>query len=505
MRIMTSRFNHTTAVAATSARLAWRASLAALALLVIGLNACTTSTPPINTANTANTATITPMTQASTAKDLSKYQPQAQMRVKHPSWAKHATIYQINTRQFTPEGTFKAAQAHLPRLKALGIDIVWLMPIHPIGEKNRKGTLGSPYAVKDYLGVNPEFGTLADLKAFVHTAHSMGMYVILDWVANHTAWDNPLATQHPEWYARDWKGDFRPTPWWDWSDIIDLNYDQPGLRQYMTEALTYWVREAGVDGYRCDVAGFVPLDFWATARRELDAIKPVFMLAEWEARDLHTDAFDATYAWSWGDAIHSISQGKADVGALFRYYSWNEGAYPRDIYRMKGVSNHDLNAWDGTQSERYGDALHAAIVLSVLGEGIPMIYNSQEVGEPKRLEFFEKDAIKWPADMKHPVGELYASLFALKHKLGILANGAAGASMVNAVNTAPMQVFSYVRQNDKEKLLVVMNLSKAPQTIGFKETLPFGEYTEHFTQAKQRVDASTQLTLKPWEYRAYLK
>jgi len=221
------------------------------------------------------------------------YMPQPYVKITHPDWSRNATLYQLNTRQFTPEGTFRAAEKQLPRLKALGIDIVWLMPIHPIGEQNRKGSLGSPYSVRDYFGVNPEFGTLDDLKHFVEAAHAQGMYVILDWVANHTAWDNPIRTEHPEWYERDYKGEFRPTPWWDWSDIIDLDYNQRGVREYMTRALKYWVREAGIDGYRCDVAGFVPVDFWNNARRELDAIKPVFMLAEWESRDLHAEAFES--------------------------------------------------------------------------------------------------------------------------------------------------------------------------------------------------------------------
>ena len=185
------------------------------------------------------------------------------------------------------------------------------MPVHPIGEENRKGVLGSPYAVKDYLGVNPEFGTLEDLRHFVDAAHDLGLHVILDWVANHTAWDNRLVEEHPEWYARDWKGDFRPTPWWDWDDIIDLDYDNPDLRRYMTEAMKFWVREVDVDGYRCDVAGFVPVDFWDNVRRELDEIKPVFMLAEWESRDLHARAFDMTYGWSWNETLHKIAHGKA--------------------------------------------------------------------------------------------------------------------------------------------------------------------------------------------------
>jgi hypothetical protein len=199
--------------------------------------------------------------------ELADYQPKPYITIKHPEWTKNATIYQINTRHFTPEGTFRAAEAHLPRLKAMHIDIVWLMPVHEIGQLNRKGTLGSPYSVRDYYSVNPEFGTLADLKHFVDAAHALGLKVILDWVANHTAWDNVLVSQHPDWYDRDHKGNFRPTPWWDWSDIIDLDFRQPGLRKYMTEAMKYWVREVGVDGYRCDVAGFVPVDFWNKVRR----------------------------------------------------------------------------------------------------------------------------------------------------------------------------------------------------------------------------------------------
>ncbi len=190
--------------------------------------------------------------------ELQRYQPAPYVRVQHPDWTKDAVLYQVNLRQFTPEGTLAAAEKQLPRIKALGADIVWLMPIHPIGEKNRKGGLGSPYSVRDYLAVNPEFGTLDDLKRFVARAHELGLKVILDWVANHTAWDNPLVKQHPEWYARNWKGEYHPTSWNDWSDIIELDYDQPGLRKYMTDALKFWVREAGIDGYRADVGGLRP-------------------------------------------------------------------------------------------------------------------------------------------------------------------------------------------------------------------------------------------------------
>ncbi len=366
--------------------------------------------------------------------DLDAYQPLPDVRIEHPEWSRNATIYQINTRQFTAEGTFRAAEQHLPRLKELGATILWLMPVQQIGEKNRKGTLGSPYAVKDYYSVEPALGTLEDLRHFVDAAHDAGMYVILDWVANHTAWDSNLVTEHPEWYDRDWKGDFRPTPWWDWDDIIDLDYTKPELRRYMAEAMTYWIREVDLDGYRCDVAGFVPIDFWNTVRRELDAIKPVFMLAEWESRDLHAEAFDMTYAWSWNDTMHRIAMGKADLEQLKVYYAWNDKSYPRDAMRMMFVSNHDMNAWAGTEFEQFGDALEAAIVLSVVGEGMPLIYSGQEAGNDRRLEFFERDPIVW---REHPQGELYRKLFALKRTNTALWNARWGARMVNVPNSLP--------------------------------------------------------------------
>ncbi len=431
-----------------------------------------------------------------------RYQPKPYITLKHPAWSKDAVLYQINTRQFTPEGTFRAAERELPRLKKLGVDILWLMPVHPIGAKNRKGTLGSPYSVRDYYGVNPEFGTLDDLKHFVDAAHAQGMYVILDWIANHTAWDNPLVEQHPEWYQRDWKGEFRPTPWWDWSDIINLDYEQPALRKYMTEAMAYWVREVGIDGYRCDVAGFVPVDFWNNLRKELDAIKPVFLLAEWESRDLHAEAFDATYAWSWEAAMQAIAAGDADVGKLYTYYSWNEAFFPRGAMRMTFVSNHDKNAWEGTEFELFGDTLPAAMVLSFVGEGIPLIYNGQEAGNPRRLQFFEKDPIAW---REHPNGALYADLIRLRKKTTALRNGEWGAMMVHVPNDKLAQVLSFVRQDANGKVFAVFNLSAKPQTVRFEQTLFHDRYNEHFSGKSATLDASTVLELKPWDYRVFVR
>lgn len=430
------------------------------------------------------------------------YAPQPYVRLAHPDWTRNAVIYQLNTRQFTAEGTFAAAQKELPRLKALGADIIWLMPVHPIGEKNRKGTLGSPYSVRDFRGVNPEFGTLEDLKRFVDAAHALGLHVILDWVGNHTAWDNPLVTEHPDWYERDWKGDFRPTPWWDWSDIIDLDYSKPGLRRYMTSAMKYWVEEVGVDGFRCDVAAYVPLDFWENARRELETVKPVFMLAEAEQRDLHARAFDASYAWGLANSLGSIAQGKADVGALFGHYSENESAWPQDAYRMTFTSNHDFNSWHGADEELYGKAFEAVTVLTFTGEGMPLIYNGQEAGLSKRLEFFEKDPIEW---RDHPNNDLYRKLARLKHETAALANGETGARMVPVVNDAPGKALSFLRFGATDGVFVVINFSNEKRAVGFKETPHLGKYVDYFSGKPAEFREGDTVSLAPWGYAVFVK
>jgi len=434
--------------------------------------------------------------------DDNLYTPSAYVKIKHPEWSRNATIYQINMRQFSQEGSFHAAEQHLPRLKELGIDIIWLMPVHEIGIKNRKGTLGSPYAVKDHYSVNPELGTMEDLKHFVDSAHALKMYVILDWVANHTAWDNHLVEEHPEWYERDWKGDFRSSPWTDWSDTIDLDFQNPEVRKYMMDAMICWVLEADIDGFRCDVAGFIPLDFWNNVRKQLDAIKPVFMLAEWESRDLHAEAFDMTYAWSWYDIIHQITMGKADVQGLMHYYTRNENAFPSNAMRMKFVSNHDKNAWEGTMWEQFGGGLEAAIVLSVIDEGMPLIYNGQEAGSDKRLAFFERDPIDWK---EHPIGTLYKKLFALKKMNTALWNANWGASLIKVPNNVEHKVLSFIRQNDIDKIFAVINFTNVKQVVTFRESLFHGDYTDYFNNEQVEFTKTSSLELDPWSYRIFVR
>ncbi|GGK60763.1 alpha-amlyase [Rufibacter glacialis] len=426
-----------------------------------------------------------------------RYAPKPYVELTHPAWSKNATIYEVNIRQYTPEGTFKAFEAHLPRLKKMGVDILWLMPIHPIGEKNRKGTLGSYYSVKDYYGVNPEFGTKEDFKALVQKIHTLGMFVILDWVANHSAWDNPLTQQHPEWYTKTAEGDFQPTPWYDWEDIIDFDYTQPGLRKYMTEALTYWVRELDVDGYRCDVAGFMPVDFWENARAELDAIKPVFMLAEWESRDLHKKAFDMTYSWSLWDRLHEVTTGQKPIHGLVEYMAHDVSSFPRGGYRMTFTDNHDKNSWAGNQYANFGPGLEAAMVMTSVVNGMPLVYSGQEAGLNRSLRFFEKDTITWKP---HRNAEIYTKLFALKHKNQALWNGEWGGEMVRIYNDKPDQVISFYREKNGNKVIPIINFSNQRVKVKLNSKSQAGRYKELFTNDSYQLKGDDEITLGPWKY-----
>jgi cyclomaltodextrinase len=434
--------------------------------------------------------------------DLSRYQPKPYVALKHPDWSKNATIYEVNVRQFTKEGTFKAFETHLPRLKAMGIDIIWLMPINPIGVKNRKGTLGSEYSVKDYYAVNPEYGTKEDLKALVNKIHSMGMHVIVDWVANHSAWDNELTKTHPEWYTKTKEGNFQPTPWYDWGDIIDFDYNQPGLRKYMTDALKYWVKETDIDGYRCDVAGFIPVDFWDNARAELDEIKPVFMLAEWESRDLHKNAFDMTYSWSLWDKMKDATTNNKGIGGLIEYMAHHESTFPSGGYRMTFTDNHDKNSWEGNQYTNFGKGLETCMVMCTMVNGMPLVYSGQEAGLDRSLKFFDKDEIVWK---DHPNTALYTKLFALKHKNKALWNGDNGGTMVRIYNDKIDKIISFSREKDNDKVISILNFSNEEITVKLDSKYEKGNYTNYFKATKVTLKGDDVITLKPWEYLILVK
>ena len=386
----------------------------------------------------------------------------------HVAWSHNAVIYQVNVRQYTPEGTFNAFTKQLPNLKKMGVDVIWLMPIQPIGKMNRKGTLGSYYSISDYTKTNPEFGSMDDLKTLVKTAHGLGIKVILDWVANHTAWDHPWTKQHKSWYKLNAKGEIYPVTFHaedgsetdSWSDVVGLNYDNQDMRKAMVRAMEFWIKNADLDGFRCDVAMLVPRDFWEDTRARLDRIKPVFMLAEDENVALHAKAFDMTYSWNFGNLMQSFGTQKTGVQAFRDYINAAKTSYPKSAYRMLFTSNHDYNSWVGTDAELYGAGYEAMMVMTFTLPGMPLIYGGQESRLTKRLEFFEKDPIDWKSRELEP---MYTSLITLKHANPALANGQYGGD-VTVLNAGNDSVLAYERRLGSNVVTVALNLSNQEQS-----------------------------------------
>jgi glycosidase len=414
--------------------------------------------------------------------------------VEHEKWTENAVIYEVNIRQYTPQGTISAFIQHIPRLKDLGIDILWLMPINPIGEKNRKGSLGSYYSVKDYLSVNPELGTMEDFEDLVKEAHSMDMYVILDWVANHTAWDNKLLEQHPGWYKTDSTGKI-VSPY-DWTDVAQLNYDKKELRNYMVDAMKFWVENTDVDGFRCDVAGMVPCNFWDSARTVLNATKPVFMLAEDESKNcLVEKAFDMNYSWELHHIMNSIASGKMNTDDLNLYFKKQGSIYNPSVYRMNFTSNHDENSWNGTEFERLGNAAEAFALLTFTVPGMPLIYSGQESGLNKRLRFFDKDTISWTFNKWT---EMYSKFIKLKKEHSVFWNGSYGGQMEVIEIKGSKQVFVFERKNDDASAVVMVNFSGSEAEFKLKNKKLGKKYYDYFLESSHPV--KEPIKLAPYGY-----
>ena len=418
----------------------------------------------------------------------------------HPEWVYDAVIYEVNTRQFTPEGTLTAFSAHLPRLKELGVDILWFMPIQPIGVKDRKGTLGSYYSIKDYTGVNSEFGNLDDFRKVVKEAHDMGMKVVLDWVANHTSRDALWVEAHPDWYVRDSLGNLNVM--YDWTDIAQLDYSKPEMREAMIGAMKYWVREANIDGFRCDVAGELPTDFWVAAKDSLTPLKgDIFMLAEAEKPELNESLFDAYYAWDLHHRMNAVAQGKEGVDSLRLSLDRMMDHFSPGAIPMYFTSNHDENSWNGTEFERMGDAVRSFAVLTYMLPGIPLIYSGQEAGLDRRLAFFEKDLIDWSD--KHRFSDLYRELNRLRKSNKALLSQERDGEMVEIANDQPQAVWSFKRMNEGDEVACLFNLSKDRVKVTLDDMFP-GERYLSFPDSTAVV-AVKEFELDPWEYRIYLK
>lgn len=418
--------------------------------------------------------------------------------IKPPEWSYNKNIYEVNLRQFTPSGTIKEFRTHLPRLKDMGVGILWFMPVHPIGEKNRKGGLGSYYSVKDYLGLDPYYGTEQEFKEMVDEIHSLGMYIIIDWVANHTAWDNPWIASNPEFYTKDKEGNFVP-PVADWSDVIDLNFDNKELWNAMAGAMEHWVKKFDIDGFRCDVASMVPTPFWEYTYKRLSALKPVFMLAEAEEPELHKNSFHMTYSWGVFHQMREVAAGKASPEAIFKELNKEKGRYPAAGFRMRFTSNHDENSWNGTEFELFGDGSLAYGVLAATIPGMHLIYTGQEAGNPKRLSFFEKDTVDWSDTSRV---SFYRTLNLLKKNNSALHNGSKGGSF-GKVNVNNKQVFSFTRKNGSDVLVVVINLSGAVQDVTLSPVKGLPELQEVFSGEKRAFGKQNSMQLKPWQYMIY--
>ncbi len=420
--------------------------------------------------------------------------------VKHADWTRNMVLYEINVRQFSQEGTFAGVDSALPQLKELGVNVLWFMPIYPIGVENRKGELGSYYSISDYMGVNPEFGTLDDFKALVARAHEMGFHVILDWVGNHSAWDNPLATQYPEWYEKDSTGNF-VSPF-DWTDVIQFDYTAEPLWDYMVGAMKYWVAEVGVDGYRCDFPGLVPEEFWFRATTELNAVRPVLMLAEDEDHSyLLERAFNMNYAWAHHHLMNAVAAGQRRPASLDSILQYEMKRYDPESYRLRFMTNHDENSWNGTIDEKLGDAQKAFAAYIFTVPGVPLLYNGQEADLDKRLEFFKRDPIEWKETELRP---FYTKLVHLRTSHPALRHGTEGGSYVT-LKTDQKSVYAYKRVKGENEVLVILNLSKSPVTVALKDGDTAGTYNDLFADAGVEIAQGRKMQMEPWGYMVLTK
>lgn len=413
-----------------------------------------------------------------------------------PAWIADQTLYEVNLRQFSKEGTVEDFRKQLPRLKELGVGTLWFMPVHPIGVIARSGTLGSPYAPIAYKEFNPEFGTIEQFKATIDEAHRMGLFVIIDWVATHTSPDHPWVKQHPDWYKRDDKGQLvHPLP--TWKDVAALNYASADMRREMIDAMAYWVRDVGVDGFRCDSAEFVPTDFWIEARDAMRRIKPVFMLAEANNPDLVKYAFDAAYAWNLSENIQGIVAGTKTVPDLISYLNAEARVMPDDGFRLNFTSNHDKNAWEGTTKEQLNGGVEAFAVLSFTLTGMPLIYNGQENGVEKRLAFFERDPIAWRED---PAATLYRTLATLKRDNRALWAGLKSAPLQIIEKSTLDSVLTFQREAQGDRVVVMLNLGKQAVEVPLPEGV---DRMRNVLGGEKPAGSNEKIRLRRWEYRVW--
>ncbi len=413
-------------------------------------------------------------------------------------WIKDAVVYEIFPRQYSAKGNFNSITNDLERMDKLGVTVLWLMPIHPVGELKKKGTIGSPYAVRDFYGINENYGTKADLQKMISEAHKRGMKVIIDIVANHTAWDSVMM-KNPAFYTKNDKGEIvSPVP--DWADVADLNYDNPELRKYMIEMLKSWVRDYDLDGFRCDVAGFVPTDFWETARAEVDKIKKdTFWLAEWHEPDLLVNAFNADYSWSMHSALDEVLHGKKPANHIRETWEAEKAKFPKNTLHMRFSDNHDERRAIARFGEK-GALAGQALVFTI--DGIPLVYNGMEVGDTTESgspALFEKLPIFWEIKERRPeFPAFYDSMIKLRKGSVALSRG----ETLWVKNSDEDGILTFMRKSGNEEILVAINMTNSP-FFGSVETS--GNFEEITPNMKKSTIGLPTLSLDSFGFRIFRK
>ena len=412
-------------------------------------------------------------------------------------WSIKCNIYEVNVRQYTAEGTFQAFARHIPRLHDMGVEVLWFMPITPISTAGRQGSLGSYYACSDYVSINPEYGTLDDFKAVVDLAHEHGMKVIIDWVANHTGLEHTWVNTNPDFFKRNSAGEFYDSN--NWIDVIDLNYYDQNMRRAMVDAMRFWVTSADIDGFRCDMAHLVPLDFWRNARIELDEIRPLFWLAETEQVNYDT-VFDCIYGWNWMHQTEAFFKKAIGMQQLRGAIDAIMHQFP-ECTHMLFTANHDENSWNGTEYEKYGAAAYALAVFSATWKSVPLIYSGQENPNHKRLKFFDKDPIEW--SVSPLLHEFYKALLKVRREHPAI-DADKFSTLIFLETGADEKAIAFIRSRDDRSVLVILNLSEEDIVITLEHSIFQGKYHEIFTKEEIEIQGSKHFSMKGGEYRVYV-
>lgn len=415
----------------------------------------------------------------------------------HPSWIMQGNVYEVNVRQYTKEGTFKAFAKHLDRLKEMGVQTLWFMPITPIGITDRKGELGSYYAVSNYKGINPEFGTLEDWGDLVKQCHEKSFKVIIDWVPNHTSADHPWLTTHPDFYVQDSITKKALSPF-DWTDARKLNYNNKELRDSMMNSMEFWIKNYNIDGFRCDVAAEVPNDFWKDCIADLKKLnKNLFMLAEADNPGLHEAGFDASYGWATFAMMKNVASGKRTADALDTIRLSIDSTYPANAIKLEFTSNHDENSWNKADYATMPGNIHAAFAVftQTTRRGLPLIYSGQEEPVLDSISFFYKNPIQF---RKFERAIFYKTLLNLRTANPALA---VNANFTKITTDKDKSVYAYTRQSGNDKIFVLLNLSKNKIDVNIKDSSIVGDATNVFTGLPTSITATHHL--EPWAFRVY--